>query len=74
MNIIGLIREVLRFINQLFGFFKEKQTKKEVETIKKERIKELQDLVDNQTETERLINKGEIDELNKKFNWNPNNK
>jgi hypothetical protein len=74
MNVVGLLREALKLIGQLFGFFKEKQEKKEIEEVKKERIKELQDLIDNQTETERQINKGEIDELNKKFGWDSNNK
>jgi len=74
MDVIGLIKEALKLFGQLFRFYKEKQEKKEVEDTKKERIKELQDIVDNQSETERQINKGEIDELNKKFGWDPSNK
>jgi polyhydroxyalkanoate synthesis regulator phasin len=74
MDVVGLIREALKFVSQLFGFYKEKQEKKEIEETKKERIKELQELVDKQTETERQINKGEIDELNKKFGWDSSNK
>jgi hypothetical protein len=74
MNVVGLIKEALKLIGQLFGFYKEKQEKKEIEDTKKGRIKELQDVIDNQSETERQINKGEIDELNKKFGWDPSNK
>jgi len=74
MNVVGLIKEALKLIGQLFGFYKEKQEKKEIEDTKKGRIKELQDVIDNQSETERQINKGEIDELNKKFGWDTSNK
>ncbi len=74
MNVVGLIREALKLLGQLFGFYKEKQEKKEIEDTKKGRIKELQDVIDNQSETERQINKGEIDELNKKFGWDTSNK
>lgn len=67
--IINLLKSLMDLISRFIGY----KQKKDLDASKKKRLEELDEIIKNQSETEKQINKGEIDELNKKFDWNSDN-